>query len=340
MTGARAQYYRFTTALWNSALGLPGCDKGDTVSIVYFHGVHTPDMARVAPPPTSSMSAASFATNVQGLLRHYRVISLSDAVAMLSGRAPWRPKCVVLTFDDSLKCITDVALPILRRLGVTATIFLSTAAIDERAPYWWLRLDYACHEARRKRTHVRIVLPDTSQTFDCTNGASLMRMKSMLRKLPAENRDASVDAIESQVGSRLRDPSSQYPYATPLTWQDARDAAAYGFGIGSHTVSHPNLAVLSKQTALSELNDSKRAIEAQLSRACPHLSYPYGAYNSQVVEVARLCGYEAAVSTVSPGRNGLDANPFTLRRYPVPAASHKLPYVLSGAGAYLRQPRA
>ena len=126
------------------------------MSIICIHGVHDAQMARMAPPPTSSVSDESFKANLSALCQRYTIISLEDAVDMLGGRTQWRPWCAVLTFDDSLKCTADIAIPILHRWGLTATIFVSTEVIETRQSYWWLRMDYAWNLAKNIRAEVEL----------------------------------------------------------------------------------------------------------------------------------------------------------------------------------------
>jgi peptidoglycan/xylan/chitin deacetylase (PgdA/CDA1 family) len=334
MNALRTPYYRLTTSLWNSGLGLPGHDRGDTVSIIDFHGVHTAAMTARALPPSSSVSADAFEVNVLGLLRHYRVISLGDAVAMLRGEAPWRSKCAVLTFDDSLKCTVDVAFSILHRLGLTATIFLSTAAVEGR-PYWWLRLDYLWATATGIRARVQVPREEAPRALRLGDAGDLVRLKKVLKNCNARERDTVVEALECQAGTALSNPERQYPHATPLSWQDARALVARGFDVGSHSVNHSNLTLLPEHEVHEELTRSKSEIERQLPSRCRFFSYPYGAHTDRTAALAEKCGYEAAVSTVAPGRNKRGDGLFTLRRYSIPGAPHKLPYLLSGAAGFV-----
>jgi peptidoglycan/xylan/chitin deacetylase (PgdA/CDA1 family) len=63
---------------------------------------------------------------LQFLRRGYRFVSLSEMVEVIrrAGRAPDR--AIALTFDDGWKDNHEYALPVLRRLGVPATFFLTT----------------------------------------------------------------------------------------------------------------------------------------------------------------------------------------------------------------------
>jgi peptidoglycan/xylan/chitin deacetylase (PgdA/CDA1 family) len=51
-------------------------------------------------------------------------------------------KTLVITFDDSFASVKRYALPVLERIGFTATIFVPTDYISRRAPLAWAGLDH------------------------------------------------------------------------------------------------------------------------------------------------------------------------------------------------------
>jgi peptidoglycan/xylan/chitin deacetylase (PgdA/CDA1 family) len=86
-----------------------------------------------------------------GLLRrHYHPIALADVVAALDG-APLPRRAVWVTFDDGDPSVVDVALPLLRRHEVRATMFVCPSVIDSDDPLWWQALDDEREIARLKR---------------------------------------------------------------------------------------------------------------------------------------------------------------------------------------------
>jgi peptidoglycan/xylan/chitin deacetylase (PgdA/CDA1 family) len=81
-----------------------------------------------------------------------------------------------------------------------------------------------------------------------------------------------------------------------MSWEEIRRLAAAGWEVGSHTCSHPNLTAIDGEVALGELRRSREACEAALQRPCRSLAYPFGAHNTDVVELAEKAGYELAVT--------------------------------------------
>jgi peptidoglycan/xylan/chitin deacetylase (PgdA/CDA1 family) len=101
-----------------------------------------------------------------------------------------------------------------------------------------------------------------------------------------------------------RDPSF-------LTWGELRRLERLGVAIGSHTVSHADLAALAPGAALAQLVRSRRTLQEHLHRPVDWLSYPFGRFDAAVAALARRAGYELGV-TEAPG--DVQSAPLELRR--------------------------
>lgn len=64
------------------------------------------------------------------------------------------------------------------------------------------------------------------------------------------------------------------------------EIAALGHEIGSHTCTHKDLRKCDGETLIYELRDSKKFLEDLLGKEVLGLAYPWGFYNSKVLEVA------------------------------------------------------
>lgn len=82
-----------------------------------------------------------------------------------------------------------------------------------------------------------------------------------------------------------------------MTWEQIKELTNAGMTIGSHTVNHDNLNMMSAKTLKYELEESKKTLEDKLGVKIKFLSYPGGAYSDKVIEAAQKAGYLAAVTT-------------------------------------------
>ena len=335
MQTLRSNCFRLISCAWPESVTERGKERYGFIDIIMTHGVHSAGMLRHGLPPPSSTSLASFRSNLESLARTREVISLSTAVAILEeGRRPMR-RYGVLTFDDSLACTCRVAIPEVLRVGIPATVFVSTDILDTGEPYWWLRLDHAWRQARTEQAsifgpkgEVVVIRRD--------DPASMARAKDHLRAMRANQRAHEVGQVEEAVGARLSNPDVNYPYAEAMTWADVRELAAKEIEIGSHTVTHPNLELLTRDEVIQELGDSKRRIELKLGLPCRSFCYPYGKHSPDVTDLVRAAGYKCATSTIAPGRNFAGQDAFLLQRYSITTEPYKLGYDLSGFSRMLK----
>ena len=81
---------------------------------------------------------------------------------------------------------------------------------------------------------------------------------------------------------------------TTLNWDEVGSLAARGVEIGSHTVSHAHLTLLSDAELEQELVGSRERLEDMLGQRCRFLAYPYAEHDERVRAAARRAGYVGA----------------------------------------------
>ncbi len=97
------------------------------------------------------------------------------------------------------------------------------------------------------------------------------------------------------------------------TWEQLTELARDAVTIGSHTMHHSYVPLLSAERLQDELQQSKAVIESRIGRPVQCLSYPSGGFTPQAQAAARAAGYRVACTTnrALPGA-GLDR--YALRR--------------------------
>jgi len=102
-----------------------------------------------------------------------------------------------------------------------------------------------------------------------------------------------------------------------LTIPQVREMLESGiFEVGAHTVSHAKLTALSEREVITEVMDSKNALERKLKTKIFFFAYPGGFHNQQVEEIVQQVGYLGAVSTIGGINHGLSEK-YRLKRVKV-----------------------
>jgi peptidoglycan/xylan/chitin deacetylase (PgdA/CDA1 family) len=253
---------------------------------------------------------------------HYEFISLAEAVQMIQRRIPLRPYCMVLTLDDGYRNNLTHALPILEKLSIPATFFVSTGMTDGRSCYWIDRIDFALQHNPAREMTIRIgndSVPINLETR-ATLSESYLRLRLAMKRGFAKDFEQKANALaaklEDEAGVSLFDSINNDPWAAVMNWDEIRRCSARGVEIGSHTVDHTRLSFVDRDTAANQLERSKAMLEEN-GVPCSVLAYPNGDYNQEVAALTNAAGYMGAVTT-DLGLNRRGDNVYTLKRLTLP----------------------
>ena len=116
------------------------------VTILGYHQVVT-DITRTEREGVFSLaiSAQSFRRQMEFARQRYEVLTLDEAAAVLRGQATTRRPALVITFDDGYRNVYENAFPVLREMGLPATVYLNTGLVgtnqllDHDLLYWYAR---------------------------------------------------------------------------------------------------------------------------------------------------------------------------------------------------------
>lgn len=259
-----------------------------------------------------STSTAQFEAQMRYIRDHFTPITFRTLGDCLRGAAKLPRKPIVVTFDDGFDDNYTTAFPILKRLGVPATIFLSSGYIGGVQTFWFDRVAFMVLNTSASR--VRIGKETEPLTDLQQRRGALKRILFRLKRMENGRRIKAIANIERQLGAGL---PAQNSASKPLSWEQVAEMSAHGIEFGSHTVSHPTLTQLSPTALRQELLRSKQDIEAQLRQSVDVVSYPVGeqhAFDKSICEAAAETGYGFAVSYLQ-GNNRIDAlDRYALRR--------------------------
>jgi peptidoglycan/xylan/chitin deacetylase (PgdA/CDA1 family) len=123
-----------------------------------------------------------------------------------------------------------------------------------------------------------------------------------------------------------------YPGRT-MTLEELRKLPADLVTIGSHTMTHRSLLTLCEQEAMAELFESRVKLEELLRRKIRLFSFPFGAFQEEMVEWCRKAGYDRVFTTMP---NAALTNPaeFVSGRVLVEPTDWPLEFYLKLLGSY------
>ena len=104
-----------------------------------------------------------------------------------------------------------------------------------------------------------------------------------------------------------------------MSWDDVRSLHAQGFEVGSHTMNHVDLGVMSGDEADREIVGSKDRLERELGATIHHFTYPFGRPHHITEENRRrveAAGFTCCLSAFG-GSVVAGDDPFDLKRTPV-----------------------
>jgi peptidoglycan/xylan/chitin deacetylase (PgdA/CDA1 family) len=277
--------------------------QDSTVVLTYHRLLEKWEPALDYSQPGMVVTVPTFERQLEFLARHFDVVPLG---ALVDGPAPGatrRPRCVI-TFDDGWRDNYELAFPILRKLGVPATIFLTTDFIATERVFWHTELIHLLLFGNLARfvSGERALAGYPSMVRD-----AIRRCTAAGRASSAADTDAVVETVKARCGeSRINDLIDTLARAAGLhrpllpgrrfflDWDQVREMAAGGVEIGSHGCSHKILTRLPTQDAKQELVKSKAEIESRLDRPVLHFAFPNDDANPALVALAARTGYRTA----------------------------------------------
>jgi peptidoglycan/xylan/chitin deacetylase (PgdA/CDA1 family) len=224
-----------------------------------------------------------FARQARYLGRHYRIVAASQLREAIGCRKRGDRFPLAITFDDDLPSHRLTSLPVLQRLGLTATFFVCGASLSEPFSFWWERLDRAtAHDVdvAAEIPFLRAKLPRTRLPATKT---TIQQIGEFIKALPLAERDEIADQLGSAVGP---DPAGAGMRASDI--RVLRDA---GFEIGFHTLRHAFLPALDDESLRDAMTEGRERLSAITGGPLTTISYPHGGVDDRVAAAAREAGF-------------------------------------------------
>jgi peptidoglycan/xylan/chitin deacetylase (PgdA/CDA1 family) len=231
-----------------------------------------------------SASAELFDLQLAVLAAEAEVIGPGDIETALQSGKPGRR--VLVTFDDGYRDNFEIAYPLLRKHGLTASFFLATGFIDEPRIAWWDELAWMVRGSQVEELEAGEWLPRTVALDAAGADAAIATLTAHYKTLRSEHAAAFLDHVAVATGSGRCDPDEAKEMW--ITWEMARELKRGGMTIGGHTLTHPVLAGISPGRQEQEIEGCAERIEQELGEPMRWFAYPVGARGTFTADTRRI----------------------------------------------------
>jgi peptidoglycan/xylan/chitin deacetylase (PgdA/CDA1 family) len=239
-----------------------------------------------------------FAQQMEVLSRYANPVSPENLVGSLGFNAPL-PKTVCVTIDDGYADTLTNAKPILEKYQIPATVFVTTGNLGEE--FWWDELQRTILNApgdadlRLLSLFDRPVEGEFAKLNLASRASQIETIANILRPLDESSRRQLINEIKVWAG---HNPNDQSPRARSMTPAELVSLIEGGLiQIGSHSVTHPMLPLLTESERRYEMEESKRTLEKILAKPVYGFSYPNGRYLESDPDLVSQSGYRYACAS-------------------------------------------
>lgn len=277
-----------------------------------YHRVVPREGRSSAARPSNSVFCDEFEEQMRFVTRHYHVPAAQELRSILEGRAATPRRSVAITFDDGYENNFLYALPILRRQGLHAIVFVATSLIGQsHGLLWFDRLDALLGSESPGELIEQLRVIDAS-----VPALQPGEVRKYFKRMAAARQNRLLDRLEEL----FHPPNPDKTLTALMTWDQVRSMVAAGLTIGSHTANHQILSAVSAAESALEVGASRQRIEAQTGQPCWCFAYPNGTledFRPADEAALRGAGYSCAFTQIS-GSIAPGTPRYRLPRIPIP----------------------
>jgi peptidoglycan/xylan/chitin deacetylase (PgdA/CDA1 family) len=271
----------------------------------YHRVVESFDASARAALPGMIISRRMLEDQLDWLGRRFRFVSLGELGAMIEAREGFPSPVAAVTFDDGYADVYEHAMPLLRRKGIPAAVFVVTDVIERGGLQLYDRLHVLLSRVFSRSPSANGAVAGLLAELDLPLPDSVKReglpaepfaaLRVLLEALPRAALLRVARALESQ--SAIDEKA--FPELRPMSWEMVRELHRGGTTIGSHTRTHAVLTREEPSQARVEAAASRSVLEDQLGAAVEHFAYPDGGFDDVAVAAVAGAGYRFAFTTCS-----------------------------------------
>jgi len=212
---------------------------------VFYHVVSDNYLPYIV-PLYKYRNSKEFENDIDFLLKYFQPVSANDVLLHAKGEKLITKPSFYLSFDDGMREVYDVVLPVLKRKGIPATIFVNSAFVDNKDLFY---------------RYKAALIADKNPS-----------LKKEVLKIKYPERE-KLDSIAQNLGIDFEHFLKETkPY---LTTEEIKILQENGFTIGAHSIDHPNFYLISEEEQIRQTVESCCFVKENFGEENLFFAFPF-----------------------------------------------------------------
>ncbi len=287
--------------------------SGKRLLLPLYHVVSDNDLGHIK-NLYSVRNTQQFINDIDFILRHYEPIDIEALIDSVSSQNDIKRNSVLFTFDDGLREVYEVIVPILKQKGIPAVFFVNSDFIDNKKLFYRYKASLLVEE---------IKLQSISKNQISEIGSNLInnpeKEDEICRAILSINYNNKL--LIDKVAEILNYDFDEFlktnqPY---LTSAQIKDLINQGFSVGAHSVDHPEYFKISFDEQLKQTSESIQWIKSNFTQKHSLFAFPFTDYQVSKQFFETIYSSENQLVDLSFGCAGLKDEffPKHLQRLPI-----------------------
>ena len=296
--------------------------QGKVVVLMYHRVLTSNEVLHQSVQPGMYVLDSVFAQQMSFVKDNFTVLSLLELLELWqNGSWNEQSRYCVITFDDGWVDNYRHAYPVLKRLGIPATIFLPTDYVGTEGWFWPDQMAYLLKILAERGGKAEALKGIESVLSGFVNGDVRLLIEALghreqmtdeiierCKQMPIQQIHQLLDGLAAELGVSL--PQER----VIVNWDEVREMSRAGVSFGSHSCSHRIMTTIAPDEVSKELLKSKQVLLGEGVNYVPVFCYPNGNSDPHIQSQVRACGYEAAVSVKMGIEGSRPRNQFAINR--------------------------
>lgn len=281
------------------------------LTVVMYHYVR--DLKNSRYPKIKGLDLEDFKRQISYLKSNYDIIKLEDVVNWYEKGIKWKgeKKACLLTFDDGYKEHFTNVLPVLLEENIQGTFFIPTQLLKENIclDVNKIHLLLATTDDKVITEEIKVWLKENKDKYllddydvyyeeyhkmtryDTPETAVIKRLLQFVLR-----DEAKTELLNMLFEKYAKDSESLVNEELYMTIDQVKTLNKLGMRVAYHTHTHQWLGQISKEEQREELKKAEEIFK-EMGIECNVISYPYGSYNEETLELCKQRGISVAFTT-------------------------------------------